>query len=169
MAMTRVLFMQSQTYFGADSMIHGLIMANLDRDRYEVHVAVNRGTKYEPSASLRALSAIPDLHMRPTSFGTSINFRTWRQRVLETLLTGPRALASLIGLVRYASRHRIDIVHCTEKPRDAFYGRLLARLVGAKSIVHLHVKVDRVAMAQKITNLFRSGNLPDIKRPLFFS
>jgi glycosyltransferase involved in cell wall biosynthesis len=137
-----VLFMQSQTYFGSDSMIHSLIMRELDRDRFEVHAAVNRGTAWDPSASLPALQRIPDVHIRPTSFGTSINFRTWSQRILDTLLFGPRSLVSLIGLVAYARRHRIEVVHCTEKPRDAFYGYLLAKAVGAKCIVHLHVGVD---------------------------
>jgi glycosyltransferase involved in cell wall biosynthesis len=46
------------------------------------------------------------------------------------------------GLVAYAKKHRIDIVHGTEKPRDAFYGFLLARSVGARAVTHLHVKVE---------------------------
>src|SRR3712207_3836984 len=33
----------------------------------------------------------------------------------------------------------IQVLHGTEKPRDAFYGVLLGKLTGAKSIVHLHV------------------------------
>ena len=77
---TGVLFMQSQTYFGSDSMIHSLIMGNLDPRRHEVHVAVNRGTRWDPSAALEALQKVPNVHLRPTSFGTSINFRSWRQR-----------------------------------------------------------------------------------------
>ena len=35
----RVLFMQSQSYFGSDSVIHGLLMRSLDRDRFEVYAA----------------------------------------------------------------------------------------------------------------------------------
>jgi glycosyltransferase involved in cell wall biosynthesis len=45
-------------------------------------------------------------------------------------------------LARYISRHDIRIVHGTEKPRDAFYGLLLARLTGARAITHLHVKAE---------------------------
>jgi glycosyltransferase involved in cell wall biosynthesis len=138
-----VLFMQSQTYFGSDSLIHSLIMGNLDRERFEVHAAVNRGTVFDPSASLPALrAAVPDLHIRPTSFGTSINFRSWREKVRDTLVYGPRSLCSLVGLAWYARRHHIDIIHGTEKPRDAFYGYLIAKASGAKTVVHLHVGVN---------------------------
>ena len=136
------MFMQSQTYFGSDSMIHSLIMKELDRDRFEVHAAVNRGTAWDPSASLPALRAVPDLHIRPTSFGTSINFRSWPQRIRDTLVYGPRSVASLIGLAVYARRNRIKVVHCTEKPRDSFYGYLIAKVARAKLIVHLHVGVN---------------------------
>lgn len=137
-----VLFMQSQTYFGSDSMIHSLIMSELDRSRFEVHAAVNRGTKWDPSASLPALRKVPGVHIRPTSFGTSINFRSWKQKLRDTVFNGPRSVISLIGLAIYARRHRIKIIHGTEKPRDAFYGYLLAKAAGARSIVHLHVGVN---------------------------
>jgi glycosyltransferase involved in cell wall biosynthesis len=39
-------------------------------------------------------------------------------------------------------QHNIYIVHCTEKPRDAFLGLVLALLAGAKCLVHLHVNVE---------------------------
>jgi glycosyltransferase involved in cell wall biosynthesis len=137
-----VLFMQSQTYFGSDCMIHSLIMRALPRDRFEVHSAVNRGTRWDPSASLPALRDLPDLRIRPTSFGTSLNFRSWWHRARDTMVYGPRSLVSLIGLAVYARRQGIDIVHCTEKPRDAFYGFLVARAAGAKCVIHLHVGVN---------------------------
>lgn len=137
-----VLFMQSQDYFGSDSMIHSLMMRHFDRERVNVYAACNYGSSKGKSASLKALEAIPNLHVRPTHFGTSVNFRPKQQIVKDTLIGGVPAVKSLGGLVRYAKKHKIDIIHGTEKPRDAFYGLLLARLVGARSIVHLHVKVD---------------------------
>lgn len=137
-----VLFMQSQTYFGADSQIHGLLMEHFDRNRVNVHVACNTGTAQNPSAAFRALSAIPDLHLRPTRFGTSVNARSKLTVLRETLSEGIPALASLAGLVRYVKQQQIDIIHCTEKPRDAFYGLLLARATGAKCVIHLHVKAE---------------------------
>jgi glycosyltransferase involved in cell wall biosynthesis len=52
------------------------------------------------------------------------------------------AARDLTRLVSYVRRNRIQIIHCTEKPRDAFYGYLVARAAGAKCIIHLHVKVE---------------------------
>jgi glycosyltransferase involved in cell wall biosynthesis len=140
MAKTNVLFMQSQAYFGSDSLMHSLVMRHLDRDRFNVFVACNRGRNESPA--LTALSEIPDLHIRPTSFGPSINFGSRGKVIQEALVTGPPAAVSLAGLVPYARKHNIDIIHGTEKPRDAFYGELLSRATGAASIVHLHVGVN---------------------------
>jgi glycosyltransferase involved in cell wall biosynthesis len=137
-----VLFMQSQTYFGADSFIHSLLMRNLDRRAFNVYAAVNQGDAEHAPASLKALSELPDLQLRPTNFGSSVNLRSRSQIVRDTIGNAVPALRSMGGLVAYARKHKIDLVHCTEKPRDAFYGLLLARLSGAACIIHLHVGVD---------------------------
>jgi glycosyltransferase involved in cell wall biosynthesis len=47
---------------------------------------------------------------------------------------------SLLSLAAYIRHNKIQVIHSTEKPRDAFYGVLVGKLSGAKSIVHLHVK-----------------------------
>jgi glycosyltransferase involved in cell wall biosynthesis len=147
MPTTNVLFMQSQSFFGSDSMIHSLVMRHLDRSAYTVHAACNLGSPGAPSASIQALEQIPNLHLRPTHFGASINFRTKKQIAQDTITGAVPALRSMAGLVRYAKRHQIDIIHGTEKPRDAFYGYLLARLVGAACIIHLHVGIDHSWMS----------------------
>src|SRR5215831_18706160 len=123
-----VLFLQSQTYFGADSMIHGLIMGALDRERVNVHVACNVGPDGK-SAAFTALSRIPNLAILPTDFGPTLNERTRLEKVKGIVQVAPM-LKSFASLVAYCRRHQIDIVHGTEKPRDAFYGLLLARAIG---------------------------------------
>lgn len=147
MSKVNVLFMQSQTYFGSDSMIHSLIMRNLDRQVFEVHAACNKGSAGFKPASLNALKTIPDLKIRPTHFGTTVNFRTRAQIVKDTLVGAVPSITSLMGLVQYAKKHNIHLIHGTEKPRDAFYGVLLGKLTGAKSIVHLHVGVNHEWMS----------------------
>lgn len=133
----RVLFFQSQSYYGADSMIHGLLMRHYDRSRIEVHVACNYGSSKKKSASLKALETIPNLHIRPTHFGPTVTAQS-KLSIARDTIKGIPAVGSLAGLAMYMKQHKIDIVHGTEKPRDAFYGVALARLTGAKSIVHLH-------------------------------
>ena len=46
----------------------------------------------------------------------------------------------MAGLVSYVRQHNIDIVHAANNPRDAFYGTLLTKLTGVKSIFHLHAQ-----------------------------
>jgi glycosyltransferase involved in cell wall biosynthesis len=137
-----VLFMQSQSFFGSDSMIHSLIMRHLNRSRVTVHVACNAGSPGEASPALQALEKIPDLRIRPTDFGPSINQRSRTQMARDAVTGALPTLASLGGLAGYVRRNSIDIIHGTEKPRDAFYGFLLARMTGARAVTHLHVKVE---------------------------
>lgn len=137
-----ILFMQSQTYFGADSYIHSLLMEHLDRSWGQVHVACNYGSGPEKSAAAQALERVPDIRIRPTSFGTSVNSRGRTDIIKDAVTTTAPAMASLLGLARYIRANRIKVIHCTEKPRDAFYGQLLAKLTGAKCIIHLHVKAE---------------------------
>src|SRR5262249_3019193 len=76
-----------------------------------------------------------------TDFGPSVNSRA-RSDVLRDLRRVPPLMASLASLVAYAKRNRIDIIHGTEKPRDAFYGLLIGRMAGARCITQIHVKVE---------------------------
>lgn len=135
---TRVLFLQSQTYFGADSMVHSLLMRHLDREAFEVEVACNPGTNGRPSPALAKLSTLDDLRLRRTSFGPSRSRRS-RTLSLQTLLEALRASQSLGGLALHAKRSGVAVIHGTEKPRDAFTGVALGKLTGARSIVHMHI------------------------------
>ena len=137
-----VLFTQAQSGFFAPTMIHSLLMRYFDREYIEVHLACTTGTRGEKPPSLKALENIPDLHIRPTNFGPTIYRRSKIDIVRNTLFTGPHAIISLLGLVKYIKQHNIDIIHTGDRPRDAFYGVLLARLTGVKSIIHVHAKCD---------------------------
>jgi glycosyltransferase involved in cell wall biosynthesis len=133
------LFLQSQSYFGADSRIHATLMQHFDPSHVRVYAACT--TKRHPVKALSArdqLERIPQLAIVPTNFGPSLRHRPLRQIISE----GPGALGALIDLMRLArfiKRHNIRIIHCTEKPRDAFYGVLLGRITRARSVVHMHV------------------------------
>jgi glycosyltransferase involved in cell wall biosynthesis len=138
----KVLFMQSQTYFGADSLIHSLIMRYLDRRKFDVFVACDTGPRDIQSASYQALLKIPDITIRPTRFGPSINSRSKLDIVKEAFFGSLPAAGSLLSLAGFINKNQIDIIHCTEKPRDAFIGFLLSRMTGAKCVIHLHVKAE---------------------------
>jgi len=133
----RVLFIQSQPFFGADSRIHADLMRHFDREAVEVHVACTSRLMSNPATSAALqIQSIPDVHIRPTNFPLSSDASLSRRRQLAD---APRAASELLALARYVRRHRIDIIHGTEKPRDACTAVLLAKLTGAKSLVQMHV------------------------------
>lgn len=137
----RVLFSQSATYLGADTMMHTQLMRYLDRSRVEVHVALNRDGRRETGVlnANKYISEIPDIKIRETAFGPTI----LQKPLKEIVRLAPQEIAaapSLAGLAWYIRKNRIDILHGTEKPRDAFYNVVLGKLTGAKSVIHMHVK-----------------------------
>jgi glycosyltransferase involved in cell wall biosynthesis len=136
---TSVLFVNSPVRFGADTFIHTQIMRGLDRSRFDVHVACSTGSPAAGKPAYEVLSAIPDLHLRPSNFGPSLTGRSSVEKAFQ-VVGGLPAIASFASLARYVRRHRISIIHSTDRPRDAVSCVLLGKLTGAKSIVHVHVK-----------------------------
>ncbi len=136
----RVLFVHTATRppLGADTWIQALIIRHLDRSRHEVHVACATGPEGQPTPTFSAVRDIPELSIKPVNFGSELFARSLVERGEAVLKTAP-AVLSLLDLARYIRKHRIDIVHTSDRPRDALVSVLLARLTGAKSIVHVHV------------------------------
>jgi glycosyltransferase involved in cell wall biosynthesis len=132
---TRVLFINSALLGGADTWIHFLLLRNLPQSQFEVHAAGQPGT---PAPAFDELRAIPGIALRPTNFGPSLWQRSNVQKVAGIANALPAA-ASLLGLAAYIRRHRIEILHSTDRPRDAIACVLLAALTEAKALIHVHV------------------------------
>jgi glycosyltransferase involved in cell wall biosynthesis len=133
-----VLFLHSQNIFGADSAIHADLMRYLDRERFEVHVACSRGDGSGEPPSLTRIREIPDIQLRPTHFAPG-----FRHRSPMDVVRGARAAATFplefAALAAYVRRKDIQVIHGTDRPRDAVYAVALAKLTGARSVVHVHV------------------------------
>ncbi len=132
---TRVLFINSALLAGADTWIHFLVLRHLSRLDFELHAAGQPGA-FSPAYD--QLCAIPGITIRPTQFGPSL----WKQSRLQkmaSMLDALPAAASLLGLAAYIRRHRIAILHATDRPRDAIACVALAGLTGAKAVIHAHV------------------------------
>jgi glycosyltransferase involved in cell wall biosynthesis len=133
-----ILFLHSQNGFGADSAIHAHLMHNLDRERFAVHLACSRGDGGDASASLARFREIPDVRIRATYFAPGFRQRS-RAQVLRQYRSAVGFPLDFAALVEYVRRTRIRIVHGTDRPRDAVYAMALARLTGAKAVIHVHV------------------------------
>jgi glycosyltransferase involved in cell wall biosynthesis len=136
----RVLFIHSATRppLGADTWIHALILRHLDRDQHEVHVACATGPEGSPTPTFTAVRDIPNLFIKPINLGSELFAKSLIGRGEAVLKTAP-AVWSLLDLARYIRKHRIAIVHTSDRPRDAFVSAIVARMTGAKCIVHVHV------------------------------
>lgn len=134
-----VLFLQSKEAFGADALIHSHLMRHLDRERFEVHVGCTAGSEGERPPSWRNLQGIPGVRLRPTQFMPSFGGRS-RAEVLAAFVGARRFPKELVELRRYARANGIRVIHGGDHPRDAVTNVMLAKLTGAKSIVHVHVK-----------------------------
>lgn len=136
----RVLFTQSHPDFSPTAAVHRLLMRQFDPERVEVHLACTSEAEAGPTDSLHGIPAIPHVLVRPTRFGPTIYRKSTRDVARSAVRDGLPAAASLAGLVAYTKRHRIDVVHFAERPRDAFYGHWLGRATGAKTVFHLHLE-----------------------------
>jgi glycosyltransferase involved in cell wall biosynthesis len=134
-----VLFLQAQSGFGADSAVHADIIRNLDRNKFNVHIACTAGDEGTSADSLRILRAIPNVDLRVTQFAPTLGRRDL-SAVARALRSSVGFSSDFLALRQYVAKNRIRIVHSTERPRDAAYNVTLSRLTGARSVVHVHVK-----------------------------
>lgn len=137
-APVRVLFMQTQSNFGADSRIHAMIMQNLDPRRVECHVACT--PEGDGASAFAQMQRLPHVRVLPIDFGPTGKGPTL-QASLAHAAQHAGFLFDLARLAAYARKHRIDIVHGTEKLREVLFGTLVARAAGAKLVTHMHVKM----------------------------
>jgi glycosyltransferase involved in cell wall biosynthesis len=136
---TGILFISSAEHAGADRFIHALITRHLDRSRFDVHVAGSAGAVCARTAAYDVLAKVPDLTVLPANFGPSPSARSGFAQ-FDQLLDGAATLAGFAGLVRYVRRHRISVLHSTDRPRDALACAVLGKLTGARSLIHAHLK-----------------------------
>lgn len=137
----RVLFISSPLTLGADNAVNFMVLRHLDRSRFELHAAGQVPPRGGTSPAWDALRAIDGVRIRPTDFGPSL-FDATRLEKVKGVLGLPLAAASLAGLALYVRQHGIQVLHSTDRPRDAITCAGLARLTGAKSVIHVHVKFD---------------------------
>jgi glycosyltransferase involved in cell wall biosynthesis len=83
------------------------------------------------------LRRLADLRLHEVDLGREIWGRS-RQNKIEAIVRTLRSLPGLLALTALVRREKIKIIHTSDRPRDALGSVLLARLTGAKSIVHVH-------------------------------
>lgn len=119
---------------GADVWVLANVIASLDRQRTAVDVCVSTGTDRDPTPMYRAIRSIPDVRIHRVDLGLGA-----ANGVPRRLRAGWRASLAVARLVAFARRQHTSIVHVADRRVDAVAGVMLARLAGARSVVHCNV------------------------------
>jgi glycosyltransferase involved in cell wall biosynthesis len=143
---------------GADTQMHLLLLRHLSRTQLELHAAGQparyRGDSFQ---AYEALRAIPELSLRPTYYGPSLSGQS-RVRQLQSARRLLPAATSLLGLAHYIRWHRVQILHATDRPRDALACVMLAAMTGARSLIHVHIKYDAAWRSRGMQWAFRRAD-----------
>lgn len=142
MQRTGVLLIHPQYKYASDSSLYEEIMRRADPSRFAFFVACADGPADDRRASINYFKQIPGVTVLPITFAPPADARSLKApgRLLTRgalpMVTG---LFQLAGLIR---RHNIRIIHSPEVPHKTIHSLLLARLTGARLLVHLHVLMD---------------------------
>ncbi|MBF6612549.1 MAG: glycosyltransferase family 4 protein [Chloroflexi bacterium] len=125
----KVLFFYPNEFLGPEMTVYSQIIRYLDRTRFAPYLVLNSDVEGE-----LGLSEAEGVDIKQWKFGYAL-----RAGLAQALRSGVRLPASVAALVRFIRREGIDIIQCSAAPRVGILGLLLARLSGARLILHYHV------------------------------
>jgi glycosyltransferase involved in cell wall biosynthesis len=139
----KVLFLVSHPMVTPAITVHANLMRCLNRERVEVHAVYPRIAARDPyvasgRSSFAALPQNPNVRLRALEFGP-VGGASRPQLLARTATAAVPAFLDMANLIRFIAREEIDVIHCEEGTRNAFYADLLARVTRAKSVVHFHL------------------------------
>jgi glycosyltransferase involved in cell wall biosynthesis len=132
----RLLFLNTRDLCGADVAVHLMLMAHFAADEVEVFVISNSEAADADEMRVR-FAGMPHVTSTFLPLGRPADALAKKSKLGRALAYGPSA-SSLVKAAAYARKQRIQIVHATDRPRDASYVSLLGYMTGAVSVVHMH-------------------------------
>jgi glycosyltransferase involved in cell wall biosynthesis len=138
----RLLFLNTRDNCGADVAVHLTLMGRLPRDEVEIFVISNSEASDADDMRTR-LAAMPHVASRFLPLGKPAH--TLSGGPLKRALAFGPSVASLVQVAAFVRQQRIQVIHATDRPRDASYVSLLGYLTGAVSVVHMHAPVSELS------------------------
>lgn len=135
----RLLFLNTRDTCGADVAVHLMMMTHFAANEVEVFVVSNSEAADAPEMRAR-LAALPNVKHTFLPLGKPADALAGKGKLGKAVAYGPSA-ASLARVAAYVRKHRIQVIHATDRPRDASYTSLLGYLTNAVSVVHMHAPV----------------------------
>jgi Glycosyltransferase Family 4 len=139
----RLLFLNTRDQCGADVAVHLMLMANFASDEVEVFVLSNSEAS-DADDMRKRLAGLPHVVSTFLPLGKPAGKLSGKSKLGKALAYGPSA-ASLVRAAAFVRKHRIEVIHSTDRPRDASYSSLLGYLTGAVSVVHMHAPVSELS------------------------
>lgn len=135
----RLLFLNTRDQCGADVAVHLSLMRNFASDEVKVFVLSNSEASDADEMRDR-FAAMPFVTTAFVPLGMPAEALAARGRIRKALAYGPSAV-SLVQAIAFIRQHRLQVIHATDRPRDASYAALLSRMTGIVSVVHMHSHV----------------------------
>ncbi|MCC6731582.1 MAG: glycosyltransferase family 4 protein [Chthonomonadales bacterium] len=170
------MFVNTRSAVGADVAVHLMIVEHLDPRACRVSVATN-SRAVDARATRVRLAGAPGVRTLPMNLGYELSGRRGAGRAASAAANMGLLLAAAMRLSAEARARRVDVLHTTDRPRDALLTMLVASLSGRRSLIHLHVKwgehfgrMTRIAVArcdalvaisQFVRGSLLAGGLPD--------
>lgn len=139
----RLLFLNTRDSCGADVAVHLMLMTNFAAGEVEVFVMSNSEATDAADMRIR-LAGLPHVTSRFLPLGKPAAALSRQGNLGRALAYGPSA-ASLLKVAAFVRRHGIQVIHATDRPRDASYASLLGYMTGAVSVVHMHAPVSELS------------------------
>jgi glycosyltransferase involved in cell wall biosynthesis len=136
----RLLFLNTRDQCGADVAVHLMLMAHFAPEEVEIFVLSN--SEAADADEMRArFAGMPRVSSTFLPLGKPAEALAGKKRLGKALAYGPSA-ASLAKAAAFVRRHRIRVIHATDRPRDAAYASVLGYMTGAVSVVHMHTNTE---------------------------
>jgi hypothetical protein len=136
-----VLFLNTRGALGADVSVHISLARTLNRQGVRVTAAT--GAYEVPGDSAHAaFASLTNIRLLTRELGRPLSGVGRLGRIAAAVHTA-RGAATLLPLASWCRRNHVDVVHVTDRPRDALFGLLLARLAGSRCLIHAHTNYYR--------------------------
>jgi glycosyltransferase involved in cell wall biosynthesis len=132
----RLLFLNTRDQCGADVAVHLMLMAHFDPQDVDVFFLSN--SEALDAVEMRdRLASMPHVTAKFLPLGRPAEALAAKDKLGKALAYGSSAV-SLARAAAFIRQHRIQVIHSTDRPRDASFSSLLGRLTGTVSVVHMH-------------------------------
>jgi glycosyltransferase involved in cell wall biosynthesis len=139
----RLLFLNTRDQCGADVAVHIMLMRHFSTAEVQIFVISN--SEAADAADMRArLAEMPHVISKFLPLGKPAGSLSNKSGLKKALAYGP-SLVSLAKVAAFVRRHRIQVIHATDRPRDASYASLMGMLTGIISVVHMHAPVSELS------------------------